>query len=257
MIKFIRFIIGYIFYGFAKFILPKDFVLKFEEPIDQIDNGVKSQSEEEEIKPIPFSIKEKEDVASYFTALSKEENRDNAPMIICRQLKIMSSIKKAPVKLVHIANFTYTKDPENDPGSLTTHISGYRNNRWYKLVDITPMSSKSVIDLLQEIIESQAQAGWACMNDSAEQLYSYITNCLGRNNVYLENRAKTREAESRICIQTSMVVDVNPHPVGEDLPVPHLCVKISIWPDIDSLPVESAHYVYFSQSSRNDVKLKT
>lgn len=189
------------------------------------------------------------DMASYAEQLKKPDDVDAAAIAICNNLKEISALKKSPIRLVFNINSYYDATGEKQMTTAAS-MSAYGKGRWYKLRDI-PVEAAVLGALIREMIEAQAQDGWACMNDSAEQLSGYLSQCLSNNRQYLLKYCKLHNTQGRIRGQISMVVDVNSvNAKRHDIPPPHIMNKVSVWNGSSTEPIESAHYVYFMRAEK-------
>lgn len=212
--------------------------------------------QEEEKKNLPTPAKSTvhfKDMASYAEQLKMPEDVHAAAISICNNLKEISAGKKAPVRLVVNINSYYDGNGEKQM-TTSAFISTHGKGRWYKLRDI-PLDASVLGALIREMIEAQALDGWACMNDSAEQLSGYFSQCLTNNRAYLMQYCKRHKTQGRIRGQVSMVVDVNlANAKRSDTPPPHIMNKVSVWNGDTSEPIESAHFIYFMRSEKETAR---
>jgi hypothetical protein len=245
LIKLIRSYIAYIFLSIGERIAPW--------PRLQDVNKVAPEPVAEKVVPTPppppkASVHFK-DVASYAEQLKKPDDVDAAAISICNNLKEISASKKSPVRLVFNINSYYDAKGEKQL-TCAGHISAHGKGRWYKLRDI-PLQVSVTGALVREMIEAMAQDGWACMNDSAEQLAGYFSQCLTNNRLYVLQYCAKHGTQGRLRGQISMVVDVNlANAKRNDTPPPHIMHKVSVWNGDTSEPIESAHFIYFMRAEK-------
>jgi hypothetical protein len=255
LVKLIRTYIAYCFVRLGEAVAPwprpSAVNEKVEEPAPVIPPA---PAEEKKAPPPPMSsIPYANDMASYAEKLGKPSDVDAAAISICNNLKEISANKKSPVRLMFTLNSYYDEKGEKQMTN-SANISAYGKGRWYKLRDI-PVEAAVLGALIREMIEAQAQDGWACMNDSAEQLSGYLGQCLANNRKYLLQYCKLHKTQGRIRAQISMVADVNvANAKHSDIPPPHIMNKVSVWNGNTSEPIESAHFVYFMRSEKETAK---
>lgn len=214
-----------------------------------------AQPAQPEVKVAPPAPAQKStpytDAASYYQQMSKPQDTQSACMYMCNSLKMLSSDKNCAIRLGFSVSAYFDKDGEKN---ITTQaiISAYGNGRWYKMRDIQ-LDIASVGVLVKEMIEAMAQDGWGCMNDSAEQLSTYLSNCLTSNRAYLLKHCRLNDKQGRLRGQISLIVDTNAGDKRRSMPKPQIIQKVSVW-NGSIEPVESEHRVYFHRSEKENVK---
>lgn len=255
MIKFIRTFIAFCLVSIADRIAPWPRLQDVNKPARPPEPSPPPAPVEEK-KSLPTPSKSTvhfTDMTSYAEQLKKPDDVHAAAMGICNNLKEISGLKKSPVRLVVNINSYYDKTGEKNL-STTAHIAAHGKGRWYKLRDI-PLELAVLGALTREMVEAQAQDGWACMNDSTEQLSGYLSQCLTNNRNYLLQYCKKHGTQGRLRGQVSMVVDVNVASAkGNDTPPPHIMNKVSVWNGDTTEPIESAHFIYFTRPEKEKAK---
>lgn len=190
---------------------------------------------------VPFT-----DISSYMQAMKDPQDMHSACMCIVADMKRLSRAKKAPVRFFFNVNSYYDKTGEIRM-STSVSIGVYEKKRWYRMKDIA-FGPDGIPVILREMIESMAQDGWGCMEDSIDQVRTYFADCLERNRKYVARRAKLF-GQGRIRGQISLVLNVNDDVSREDLPQPMIMHRVSVW-NGGAKPIESAHQIYFHQHEK-------
>jgi hypothetical protein len=183
------------------------------------------------------------DMASYMKAIKDPQDTNSACMLICNDLKRLSALKKAPVRFFFSINSYYDKTGETKV-TTSASIGVFGKGRWYKTSDLA-FGPEGLPVILREMIESMAQDGWGCMEDSIDQVRTYFSDCMEKNRQYVSRRARLF-GQGRIRGQISLVLNVNDDVNRSDLPQPMIMHRVSVW-NGGARPIESAHQIFFHQ----------
>ena len=194
---------------------------------------------------VPFT-----DMASYMQAIKDPQDTHSACMLICNDLKRLSRLKKAPVRFFFSINSYYDKTGEIKV-TTSASVGVYSKGRWYKTTNLA-FGPEGLPIIIREMIESMAQDGWGCMEDSIEQVRTYFAECMEKNRQYVSRRSKLF-GQGRIRGQISLVLNVNDDVNRSDLPQPMIMHRVSVW-NGGAKPIESAHQIFFHQHEPLPVK---
>jgi hypothetical protein len=215
----------------------------------------KKEKIEKKETPILFKRSESSDVAqdihSYLNDITQANDRSGACMAVCSRLKEVSIANKGPVKLVHTSCSVYEAGAILE-SSESGRIYGFNGHRWHQLNELK-ISGSNAVDIFDEMTESLAQDGWACMNNATTYLFDFIAKCLVENDSYAEQLSKRSDCKPRIRTQLSLILDASGS-VNSTYPYPKLNAEISLWTDRFEKPIVMRQEIYFAKS---DSKLNT
>lgn len=239
---YIRTLIGFCFVTVGAFILPNELRNKREAEPEQEEST--DQPKKEEIgQLVPFK-----DLASYFSALAKPNDRNSACISIVNKLKTVSEEKQCPVRLTVSTTCKFDRTGDLGGNTIST-ISGYSKGRWQKLCDVD-IGSQSIYPLIAEMIEAMAQDGWACMNDGNDQLHLYLSNCVPSSEQFVVDSCKRNNITGTVRVIVGMQTDSTPGADKNAAIVPQIVVKVTTSLQ-GRAPVESSHSVYFHRQSKS------
>lgn len=230
----------------AYYLLPSK---KEEAPVSECRKDVKcpiSTDKKEEGTAIPFTSMD-----AYMEKLREPVGRNAACISICHMLMNLADSKKSPVRLNFTLNTTYKADGTNT-NSNQSAIAGFSAGRWYKLRDIE-ISVDAVVPMVSEMIEVMSQYGWASMNDSLEQLQSYMQGCLKNTREYAVLHTARTDEDTVIRVMVSMVVCKESVNNANNSCSPQILIRTSLITG-DELPVNSQLQVFFRQSQYTGAK---
>lgn len=252
MFKVTRTLIGAFFLYIADICLPKELKAKKEEvkvvptPLSEKENKVAKVAEER----LAFT-----DLSSYVEELKKPINAFGASMSICHDLKNLSMLRKGPVRL----SFSVTNQHDREGGTTTitrSSISGYKDKRWQRLKELN-IDPSAILMLVEEMIEAMAQDGWGCMNDSFDQVNTYLSKGIKRNQAYVLDRCKALEVNGFVRLDVSVMMNTCPSKeksIASMIPYIRTAITVKV---ARERPVESALTIYFNREQAISVKTVT
>lgn len=237
----IRFFFGYLFLFLASYLIPDIKTGKAARTPPPVAPPDIEPAEAVSLKPIPFT-----DLTSYVTQLAEPNDPQSAVVSIIAHAKKLSAAKQTPIRLNIITTFSFDDTGDTDVQSVS-NICSFDKGRWYKLRDID-MDHSVFLHMLGEMIESQTQDGWACMDDSSEQVSHYLFTCLEHNRQYLIETCRQKHTTGAILLQMSFVVDMT-DAAGKNMgTAPQILVRVKATVK-DKSPMESSHSIYFNRIS--------
>lgn len=240
IIRGIRFFFGYMFLFLASYVIPD--MKEVDEPATKKPSTKSTEAEEAGLQHIRF-----DDLSSYVEKLAQPQDPQSAVVSMLADAKKLSVKMRSPIRLNTISTFSYDRTGQTDVQSVS-NICNHKNGRWYKLRDLH-MDHSVFQTMLAEMVESQTQDGWACMDDSVEQVALYLSHCLQHNEKYLINVCRQKNTTATILMQLSFVVDMTDDAGKNVSTAPQVLVRVKATVKGMS-PMESSHSIYFNRITK-------